>query len=210
MARVDALITAGGRGTRINELGIEKPMIPVLGVPLIDRVLKAVRSASLVQEVYVSVSGNTPRTAEHLRNQGVEVIVTSGAGYCEDLNIAMSHLQTDEVFVCPADLPLLTPRAVNEVITSYAQAGVGSYSVAVPHDLLRELGIAPTFRFEVNGVDTVLCGVSVVNRRQMLALDRLTEGYLVTHSVELAVNVNTVGDLARAEEMLRQRGSRSL
>jgi adenosylcobinamide-phosphate guanylyltransferase len=205
LVAVNALITAGGKGTRIKELGIEKPMILVDGLPLIEHVLRAVRDAATIKGIYVSVSDNTPQTRRYLEEHDVQMIHTSGTDYCEDLKAAMGRLRTEQVFVCPADLPLITPQAIDEIVESYATAGVGSYSVAVPHRILQALGIVPTFRFEVEGVDTVLCGVSVVDRHQMLSVDRLEEGYMVTESVDLAINVNSRGDLQKAEELLKKR-----
>ena len=39
------LILAAGQGTRIRSLGSTKPLIPVLGIPLIERVIRAASNA---------------------------------------------------------------------------------------------------------------------------------------------------------------------
>jgi adenosylcobinamide-phosphate guanylyltransferase len=203
---VDALITAGGKGTRMRELGGEKPMIPVLGRPLIDYVLDAVRGSRSVGDVYVSVSDNTPLTRAYLKERGVNVIETSGEEYAHDLGQALGALRTDQVLICPADMPLMSSREIDDIIGGYSRSGVESYSVAIPHEMLQRLGARPTtYRFTVDGVDTVLCGISVVDRKKMVSGAVLTEGYLVMRSEGLALNVNTADDLRAAEKRLRER-----
>ena len=41
-----ALVTAGGKGSRIRELGVEKPLVPIAGVPMIDRILAELEDRS--------------------------------------------------------------------------------------------------------------------------------------------------------------------
>lgn len=206
MVAVDALITAGGKGTRIRELGAEKPMIPVLGRPLIDYVLDAVRGSRSVGEVYVSVSDNTPMTRAYLKERRVNLIETSGAEYCQDLQRALRVLRTDHVLICPADMPLMSSREIDEIIDGYSRSGVESYSVTIPHEILEKLGAKPSYQFTVDDVDTVLCGISVVDREQMVRGALLTEGYAVLRSEDLALNVNTMDDLRAAEKRLADRG----
>ncbi|MBW1698840.1 MAG: NTP transferase domain-containing protein [Deltaproteobacteria bacterium] len=49
------LIIAAGRGTRLEQAGISKPLIPVLGIPIIERIIRAATVAG-IREFYV-VSG---------------------------------------------------------------------------------------------------------------------------------------------------------
>jgi adenosylcobinamide-phosphate guanylyltransferase len=69
---LDALINAGGKGTRMGKCGVEKPMLTVGGKPTIQRVLEAVSASSHVDRVLVSVSDNTPGTERFLHRMGVE------------------------------------------------------------------------------------------------------------------------------------------
>jgi len=200
----DVLVTAGGMGTRIKELGMEKPMIPVSGVPLVRRVLDALNECDSVGDVVVSVSGNVPLTREYLRREGFRTVETSGIEYVRDLGAGLSALGTDSAMICPADVPLLKPRHVASLLAKYPGSGAQSLSVAVPHELLKSLGGRPSYRFEVDGVDTVLCGLSVVDRRRMVAGEVLTEGYVITWEPELALNVNTPDDLRAAERLLAE------
>lgn len=204
---VDALITAGGKGTRMRELGMEKPMVPLLGRPLVEYVLDAVLSSTSIGKTHVSVSDNAPLTRAHLAGLDVELIETSGDEYCKDLNRSMECIDTDQVFICPVDMPLLTSGAINEIVERYFLSGYGSLSVAVPLDVLIEVGSRPSYCFNVDGEEVALCGISVVDRNQMLSVPSLTEGYMVFRSPDLALNVNTIDDLMVAEQVLKTRSA---
>lgn len=200
--KIDALITAGGKGSRIKEIGTEKPIINILGRPIIDYVIDALKAASHIKDVYISVSPNTPLTKQHLKDMDVNIVDTSGEEYCIDLNYSMNQMTTEEVFICPADMPLLSPSGIDSVIEGYYKSGVHSYSVAAPYSLLTSLGIKPTYSLPVNGVQSVFCGVSVLDRLDMLSMKSLTEGYMLTENIDLIINVNTVNELKIAKEVL--------
>jgi len=206
MALIDALVTAGGKGTRMKGVEGEKPLLPVLGRPMVDRVLDALRSSASVGTVYASVSDNAPRTREHLRGQGVTVVETLGAGYVIDLNQAMGRISAPLVLVCPADMPLLSGRLIDEIESHYLRAGVASLSVAVPAEVVRSLGAAPSFTLDVDGLEAVLCGVSVVDRVRMLTEEVLSQGYMISRDERFALNINTPDDLAAAERWLSVHG----
>ena len=189
----------------MREVEGEKPIIPVLGRPMIDRVLDAVQAVKGVVEICVSVSLNTPQTEQHLRELGVDVFVTDGKGYSEDLNQVMSHLTADLILVLPADVPLITPRLIEEVFHRAAAVRVGSFCVTVPVETMRSLDLHLTYSLEVEGREVVLCGISVVDREAMLTGEELDQDYMVSEAVEIALNVNTKGDLERAEGFLSRR-----
>ena len=206
MALIDALVTAGGKGTRMKGVEGEKPLLPVLGRPMVDRVLDALRSSASVGTVYASVSDNAPRTREHLRGQGVTVVETLGAGYVIDLNQAMGRISAPLVLVCPADMPLLSGRLIDVIESHYLGAGVASLSVAVPAEVVRSLGAAPSFTLDVDGLEAVLCGVSIVDRVRMLTEEVLSQGYMLSRDERFALNINTPDDLAAAERWLSIHG----
>jgi adenosylcobinamide-phosphate guanylyltransferase len=202
---IEALVTAGGKGTRMRDVEGEKPLLPVLGMPMIDRVLDALRSSEQVGRTIVSVSDNAPRTRAYLEDKEVHVVETSGSGYVADLNQAMGHLEAANVLVCPADMPLLTGPGIDAILSSFRRYDVASLSVAVPSSIVRSLGVVPSFTLEVDGREVVLCGVSVVDREQILSGELVSQGYVVTEDEQFALNVNTRDDLRNAEVMLRRR-----
>ncbi|NLX47500.1 MAG: NTP transferase domain-containing protein [Euryarchaeota archaeon] len=202
---VAALITAGGRGTRIKELGTEKPMALLHGRPMIDHVLEQIMLVDEISSVYVSVSDNVPMTREHLRRMGVALLETSGTEYCHDLIQAAEGMAEDHVFICPADLPLLRAETVSDVVREYLRRKDRSLTVGIPLERALEFGVDVTFYENVDGRPLMPCGVSVVDRAMMLTREYLPGGYYIADTPDVAINVNTVGDLRKAEKMLGQR-----
>jgi len=98
-----ALIMAGGRGSRLG--GVCKPMVRVCGVPMILRVLAAIRG--LVSAVVIALSHWTRECLKDLcLDPIIDCVETSGADYVEDLKLVVSSLRKP-VLVLPADLPHL-------------------------------------------------------------------------------------------------------
>jgi adenosylcobinamide-phosphate guanylyltransferase len=199
------LVTAGGKGSRISELGVEKPLVPIAGIPMIDRMLDQLGRSARLDRIYVSVSPLAPRTREHLLERDVVIIDTPGNGYVEDLNGSMQKIDEDAVLVCPSDMPLLTAEAVDAVIESYDDRAQPALTVALPPEVIESLGLIVTYVEEIEGTPLTFCGVSVVDRLEMLTGNFLPGGYYVTEKPEFAVNVNTVHDLCLAERILEER-----
>ncbi len=144
-------------------------------------------------------------TREHLISRGIKVIDTSGSGYVHDLSKAMTVPKAEKVFVCPADMPLMTAAGVGNVVSSYRSSSVASFSIAVPEAILKKIGLVPTYTMNIENVPAVLCGVSVVDRQQMISLEYLEQGFLLTDRSDFIVNVNTVEELNIAEKILIER-----
>jgi len=202
---VAALITAGGRGTRIKELGVEKPMALLHGRPMVDHVLEQMMLVDEISSVYVSVSDNVPNTRRHLEQMGVKLLETSGTEYCHDLIQAAEGIAEDHIFICPADLPLLRAELVSDVVKEFLKRKEQSLTVGIPLEKALEFGVDVTFYENVDGNPLMPCGVSVVDRERMLTREFLPGSYYVTETPDVAVNVNTMADLRKAEKVLHQR-----
>ncbi|NKY86819.1 NTP transferase domain-containing protein [Nocardia veterana] len=112
MTTVDAIVLAGGRATRMG--GVDKPAIAVGGRAMLNVALDAV--AGCVRTVVVGP--HRPELAPEIR-QVQEV--PAGAGPVAAVACGMRALQecdfpADLVVVLAADLPFLTPAAVDELI----------------------------------------------------------------------------------------------
>ena len=197
---MEALINAGGKGTRMGACGIEKPMQVIGGRPTVGRVVDAMLNSTAIDRVLVSVSPNTVKTEEYLRDRGIEVIRTSWDDFMMDMRESFSVLSGDYVMVCPSDLPLLTPAKVD--FCAYAfKPSMQSMVIMVDAELVRSLGITPSYACDIEGREYVLSGVSVMDRKATIAGDYLDEFRLLTDLKELAVNVNTPGELELARKM---------
>ncbi|MCE5297004.1 MAG: NTP transferase domain-containing protein [Euryarchaeota archaeon] len=208
--RFAALVTAGGRGTRIAELGAEKPLVEVLGRKLIDRAIDIATSSDRASAVYVSTSEHTPLTESYLEGRDVRVIRTSGRGYVEDLHDIMRAIEEEAVVIIPVDMPLITPDSMRSLISSYISEGKASLTVALDPATVRSLGLDVTHTEVMGGREVTFCGVSVVRREDMLKDDYIEAAYLFTDSIDFAVNVNTSKDLAIAEGILEKRNGQGV
>lgn len=176
----------GGLGSRLDS-DVEKPLVEVGGVPMVDRVTAALADGP-VEDVYAVTSPNAPATADHV---DVPSIDAKGAGYVADLQTALADPRLDEpVLTAAADLPLLDPGVVAGVLDQWQG---GSLTVAVPVDVKRDLGVSVESSFDHDGREVAPSGLNVVGGEP--------ERVLVREDDRLAVNVNRRDDLAVARRL---------
>ncbi len=197
--RVTAVVMAGGKGRRM-EASEEKPMLKVGGKPVIERVLTALLAAERVDSVVVAVSLNTPRTAAYSKKFPVEVLVTPGEGYIQDMQFAVKKLGLETVLAVVSDLPLITSDIVDDVLEHYAACSKPALAVAVPIDKKTKLGVGVEYAFEEKGRNVVPTGINVIDGR-LIDGGWMEQEIYVLDRVELAVNVNTPEVLALAERL---------
>ncbi|MCT9095634.1 NTP transferase domain-containing protein [Haloarchaeobius sp. HME9146] len=182
----------GGRGTRLGS-ETEKPLYPIAGTPMVDRVVAAL-AGSRVETVYAAVSPHAPETREHLSNAAIEgkplsLVQTPGDGYVADLQAALATVDTP-VLTVAADLPLLAPVLVDRVLDRFAAGEGHSLTVVVPAELKRALGASCDTEFD----GYAPTGVNVV-------ADSDSETMYTSYDARLAVNVNRQSDADLAEEL---------
>ena len=192
--KVDALIMAGGKGSRMGFDTIEKPMQMIGGKHVVERVVDAVRRSKYVDKVLVSVSSNTPKTEEFLRDIGVDVICTTGNDFMNDMHTAFEYLDSEFVLTCPSDLPLLRSFVVDSFV-EYFRPEMQSAIAVVDKDTVVGTGITPSFTIDIDGAPWVLSGLCISDRQKTLDGIYLEEHYMKTDWVELAINVNTQYEL---------------
>ena len=178
----------GGRGTRLDT-ATEKPLVPIRGTPMVERVCAAL-DASAVETVYAVTSPHAPETAEFL---DIPCIEAPGDGYVADLDatLADERLSTP-VLTVAADLPLLDDAAVDAVLA--AHAGSESLTVVVPVGRKRTLGLSVDTRFRDCGCVVTPAGVNVVGDGADRTLRRRERAF--------AANVNRPGDITAVEWLL--------
>lgn len=203
-----AVLMCGGKGTRL-ETGIEKPLVQVDGIPMVDRVVSALADSPVLDIVAV-VSPHTPETEDHLEDlagsldaEGVRLTVTpgSGAGYGTDLTTVVDRIGTPVVTVT-ADLPALQSAHVTDAIETALESADGSrpdtavdsVTVCVPAAHKRARGLSVDTEFCHDGQALAPTGVNVMGA----AADRV----VVRKDTALAVNVNRPSDLRFAREFV--------
>ena len=214
----------GGRGTRLGGES-EKPLTPVAGWPMVDRVCDAL-AGSRVGTAHAVVSPHASATRAHLIDErpDLPVIDAPGDGYVADLQYAMEEIGggesgTPPLLTVAADLPLLDAAAVDAVIDAARTAGDGdapqSLTVCVPAARKRELGVSADATSEVDGREIVPAGINVVGGEAAESEEGSgaagsdgedgDDGDAVVHVIEdarIAVNVNYPSDVRVAERLL--------
>jgi adenosylcobinamide-phosphate guanylyltransferase len=199
--RVPALVMAGGRGKRIG-LPVEKPMLPLLGKPMIDWVADAVASAKRVTEFYVVTSENTLETDKYCLSHGLRVIRTDAKGYHDDLKQALSKAKIGTaVLTVSSDLPALTGEFLDRVVASYQANDKDALTVLVPVEKRLQLGLSVSSTYPFQGKDYAVCGVNVIDASK-IAEEKIGEGAFISEEIEAVFNVNTIQDLIVAENIL--------
>lgn len=191
---------AGGLGTRLK-MG-EKPMVRLLGRPLIDWVASAL-GESTIDRVLVAATSSVPETMRWAEEEGLEVVETPGEGYVPDMIYAVEEAGIDEpVLIVMADLPLLRGDILDGIIDVYDEVSEPALSVHVPLEIYRRIGARPDALFNYRGRFIVPSGVNVL-LGSMIRFEQ-DDYHLVLDKAELALNVNSPGDLAICEAILRR------
>ena len=206
--KVPALIMAGGKGKRMG-LPVEKPLLPFLGKPLIDWVVEAVESAEKVSEFYVVTSENTPETEKRCRNRGWRVLRTNAKGYHDDLKQAVHDAGlAGAVLTIPADLPAVTGRFLDKVVSAFEACGKDFLAVFVPIKTRENLKLSVSSTDEYMGVWYAVAGVNIVNGAKVQEEGKIETSAIITEETEVLLNINTLKDLEIAEKIMRERNKK--
>src|SRR3989304_1816548 len=161
--KVPVLIMAGGKGKRMG-LQVEKPLLPFLGKPLIEWVVEAVVSGEKVSEFYVVTSENTPETEKRCRGKGWKVLRTAAKGYHDDLKQAVHDAGlAGAVLTIPADLPAVTGKFLDKVVSAFEVCGKDFLAVFVPIKTRENLNLSVSSTDEYKGVWYAVSGVNIIN-----------------------------------------------
>ena len=201
---MEALVMAGGKGTRMG--GGEKPLMELLGKPMISYVLKALSDSHSISKINVAVSPDVPLTAEYVKSDSnLTLVMTPGSGYIEDMGYAIRTLGLYRpVLVVAADLPLITPEVIDLIADEYKKSGREALSARVEADL------APwPADVVLNDTEkpTIPAGINVVHGAH---LDRAQgEHILIINDAAMAANVNYRKDLMSCVPLLAQKQEKS-
>jgi adenosylcobinamide-phosphate guanylyltransferase len=195
---------AGGKGKRLG-LPVEKPLLPFLGKPLIDWVVDAVESAEKVSEFIVVTSGNTPETEKHCKEKRWRYLRTDAQGYHDDLKQAVREAGlTGAVLTIPADLPAVTDKFLDKVISAFETSGKDFLAVFVPIEKRQSLGLSVDSTDEYEGVWYAVSGVNIINGAKVQEEGKIETTAIITEETEVLLNINTVKDLEVAQKLMRR------
>jgi len=190
---------AGGRGSRLR-MG-EKPLVNLFGRPLIDYVVLALEE-SLVDRIFVSTTENVPSTRKWAEERDLYVLETGSYGYVPDMIEAVVKSGVKEpIMVIMADLPLVTPEIIDQIIEVYEKRPEPALSTHTPLSLHSRLGRRPDSLFNYGGQLIVPAGINVLKGSE---IEKEQEDFhLILERMELAVNVNVPEDLMLCEKIMQ-------
>jgi len=190
---------AGGRGSRLK-MG-EKPLVNLFGRPLIDYVVLALEE-SLVDRIFISTTENVPSTRKWAEERDLYVLETGSYGYVPDMIEAVIKSGVKEpIMVIMADLPLVTPEIIDQIIEVYEKRREPALSTHTPLSLHSRLGRRPDSLFNYRGQLIVPAGINVLKGAE---IDKEQEDFhLILERMELAVNVNVPEDLMLCEKIMQ-------
>ncbi len=202
--KVPALIMAGGKGSRMG-LPVEKPLLPLLGKPLIDWVTLAVASAKNISEFFVVTSSNTTQTEKHCQSMGWKILHTDAKGYHNDLKQAASIAGlTGPILTVPADSPAVTGKFLDKTINQFQHSGKDFFAVFIPIKSRESLGLSVDSTDEYMGKWYAVSGVNIVDGSKIQKEGKIETSAIITEEVEVLLNINTLIDLEVAEKIMRQ------
>jgi adenosylcobinamide-phosphate guanylyltransferase len=189
----------GGRASRMQQVDMEKPLLKVDGVEMVERVISALASSDRFDRIVAAVSPNTPGTNKFLKSKAIETIETAGEGYSQDLSYLLSILKPQKVVAVPGDIPLLNSQIVNEIISAIddRQKQEPAISIILEKGFVEGIGVKPSI------VLNQYChsGITIFNT-MVVGAEPVEERYLVMNRKEIALNVNTKEELELAEKLL--------
>jgi adenosylcobinamide-phosphate guanylyltransferase len=194
-----AAIMCGGKATRM-QAETEKPLIKVGNVAMIERVVSALAGSHRLSRIVAVASFNTPKTKEFLGLKGIEVIETAGEGYPQDLSRVFARLRPEKVMVVPADIPLVDPRVIGDIVDAAGNKQEPAVSVVLEKEFVENMGVKPSVVFG----RYCHSGITIFDTTK-IAGDVVEERYLVMNRKEIALNVNTKEERELAEKLLVQR-----
>ncbi len=195
--RFEALINAGGKGTRMLNSGIEKPMLAVGDKPTVMHVISALEGSKHISSILISVSSNTPQTEKYLDDLGFETIRTSGDSYVDDIHASLELMSSKFVLTSPSDLPLLSTNVIDSITEAF-KPDMESMITVVDEEFVTKSGIAPSYTINLEGKSWVMSGINIMDRQRTLNGEYLREDFFKCSCIDLAVNVNTSEELRMA------------
>jgi len=199
---ITALVMAGGKGSRMIA-DTEKPLLEILGKPMVLYVVEALQGSEYVKDIVVATSHHTPITTQILKSLGVRTFETPGRGYVEDTQATVRSLQLGKTLVISADLPLITSEFINEVIQRYESSGKPALTVTVSKSLKDRSQSENNEGSLYNNRGFVHVGVNVLDGNRISEAE-LDEEVLAVEKSEVTMNVNTPEDLEQVRSVMNE------
>jgi adenosylcobinamide-phosphate guanylyltransferase len=195
---LDAMVMAGGKGSRLK-MG-EKPLVRLLGKPLIGYVVSALEESS-IDRIFVAATDNVPLTKDWVDERGLALVETPGRGFVPDMISGVKEAGVRKpILIVMADLPLIIPDILDDIMEIYEDRSEPALSTHTPLSLHGRLGRRPDSLFNYRGQLIVPSGINILDGARIE--EEQEDFHLVVERMELAVNVNVAEDLKLCERIM--------
>jgi GTP:adenosylcobinamide-phosphate guanylyltransferase len=106
------------------------------------------------------------------------------------------------VLTVPADLPAVTGKFLDKVVSAFEVSGKDFFAVFVPMEKREGLGLSVDSTDEYKGVWYAVSGVNIVNGAKIQGKEKVETSAMITEEIEVLLNINTVKDLEIAEKLM--------
>ena len=201
---MDAIVMAGGMGKRLGKY--EKPLTLLCGKPMISYILSALLGSKNIDRIGIATSPKVKKTILWLscfikEHGNIGLIQTPGNGFVNDMVMAVEKAGIKgPVLVIMADLPLVTSEMIDRIIEKYRTVNSPALSVHMTLDAFTRLGLRPDTVFHKNNGLIVPCGINILDADNIR--EEQEDYNLILDNEELALNVNTQGELVTCERYL--------
>ena len=180
----------------------EKPLVKLFGRPLIDYVVSALLDSS-ADRIFVAATENVPHDQKMGFGKRVWVLLTrKGKGFVTDMVEAVEKAGVIQpILIIMADLPLITPDLIDEIMETYEERPEPALSTHTPLNLHGRLGRRPDSLFNYQGQLIVPSGINILDGADIR--EEQEDYHLIMERIELAVNVNVVEDLKLCESIMQ-------
>jgi GTP:adenosylcobinamide-phosphate guanylyltransferase len=180
------LIMAGGRGSRIGDPS--KPLIKILGKPMIEYVIDAINGLG---EVNIATTKDHERIIQWARSNNYTIVLTSGRDYPNDLIEAL-RLTGTPTLVLPSDMPLLSKEFITKFLRAVAHIRTPMVTLAA-----------------VRGCEIEYTGISYI-RDLTMSNGVIPWSTLTTAWTMELININTREDLEEATKLIQRRAQQPI
>jgi len=166
---------------------------------MIDYVLDALKNSAEIDRIIVAISKHTPKTARRAKELSFEVFETPGLDFVSDMRCVIKDLRLGDVLIISADLPLVSCEFIEYILRRYKQCGKPCLSVMTTGESYRKIGA----RWDLGRSHPIPTGINVIDGERIDEPELEQENFITT-AIDVAVNVNTLEDLQKAELLLDQ------
>lgn len=221
---INCVLMCGGKGSRLNANStskVEKPLLELKNKSLIEYMIEAIQNSKKNFKIYAAVSKNTVKTKEFLRSRYFNVVTlveTTGSGFSIDyLNVlrffkgkenkeknGTQDFINNKILFLPSDLPLISSKTLDEITD--LKHGHPCIAIVVDKKIFVQNNLVPsTFVTEISNTDHCYTGISLLNFSTVIGfehVDQIREVPMIMNNPELVYNINTIGDLKKAEKFI--------